>query len=160
MWVVWRTLWTPKVRRFSTRPLHCIADCIKHVKEHLCQRCRMSEMGVVFWTGRQLSVVFRNAKISLHLKSTFYKRRGGLIRQSGLLCHYILSSCGILCTALRITLAILIDMGASAVSNLSYVLTFVFPGLSLGMFISLVNCTMLAGQVLLLRHRFQSVQLF
>ena len=49
--------------------------------------------------------------------------------------------------------------GHLAVSSLSYVLTFVFPGLSLGVFTFLVNCTMLVGQVLLLRHRFQSIQL-
>ena len=31
-------------------------------------------MGVVFWAGRQLNVIFKNAKILLYLKNIFYKR--------------------------------------------------------------------------------------
>ena len=155
MWIMWKTLWIPEVGRFFTRSLHCIADCIRHVKEHLYQRRRMSKMGVVFWAGRQLNVIFKNAKILLCLKNIFYKRRGRLMRQPSLLRRYILFFCGVLCAALGIALITLAGMGTSAVSSLSYVLTFVFPGLSLGVFTFLVNCTMLVGQVLLLRHRFQ-----
>ena len=81
------------------------------------------------------------------------------MRQPSLLRRYILFFCGVLCAALGIALITLAGMGTSAVSSLSYVLTFVFPGLSLGVFTFLVNCTMLVGQVLLLRHRFQSIQL-
>ena len=143
MWIMWKTLWIPEVGRFFTRSLHCIADCIRHVKEHLYQRRRMSKMGVVFWAGRQLNVIFKNAKILLYLKNIFYKRRGRLMRQPSLLCRYILFFCGVLCAALGIALITLAGMGTSAVSSLSYVLTFVFPGLSLGVFTFLVNCTML-----------------
>ena len=81
------------------------------------------------------------------------------MRHPSLLRRYILFFCGVLCAALGIALITLAGMGTSAVSSLSYVLTFVFPGLSLGVFTFLVNCTMLVGQVLLLRHRFQSIQL-
>ena len=81
------------------------------------------------------------------------------MRQPSLLRRYILFFCGVLCAALGIALITLAGMGTSAVSSLSYVLTFVFPGLSLGVFTFLVNCTMLVGQVLLLRHSFQSIQL-
>ena len=73
------------------------------------------------------------------------------MRQPSLLRRYILFFCGVLCAALGIALITLAGMGTSAVSSLSYVLTFVFPGLSLGVFTFLVNCTMLVGQVLLLR---------
>lgn len=78
MWIMWKTLWIPEVGRFFTRSLHCIADCIRHVKEHLYQRRRMSKMGVVFWAGRQLNVILKNAKILLYLKNIFYKRGVGL----------------------------------------------------------------------------------
>ena len=69
------------------------------------------------------------------------------MRQPSLLRRYILFSCGVLCAALGIALITLAGMGTSAVSSLSYVLTFVFPGLSLGVFTFLVNCLMLVGQV-------------
>lgn len=54
------------------------------------------------------------------------------MRQPSLLRRYILFFCGVLCAALGIALITLAGMGTSAVSSLSYVLTFVFPGLSLG----------------------------
>ena len=72
------------------------------------------------------------------------------MRQPSLLRRYILFFCGVLCAALGIALITLAGMGTSAVSSLSYVLTFVFPGLSLGVFTFLVNCTMLVGRSLLL----------
>lgn len=51
------------------------------------------------------------------------------MRQPSLLRRYILFFCGVLCAALGIALITLAGMGTSAVSSLSYVLTFVFPGL-------------------------------
>lgn len=79
--------------------------------------------------------------------------------QPNLLRRYLLFLAGILFSALGISLITLAGMGTSAVSSLAYVLTFVFSGISLGTFTFLVNCSMLVGQILLLRRKFQPIQL-
>lgn len=76
-----------------------------------------------------------------------------------LLRRYLLFLAGVLFSALGISLITLAGMGTSAVSSLAYVLTFVFPGISLGTFTFLVNCSMLIGQMLLLRRQFQPIQM-
>lgn len=76
-----------------------------------------------------------------------------------LLGRYLTFFAGVVCSALGIALITLAGMGTSAVSSLAYVLTFVFPGISLGCFSFLVNCVMLGGQALLLRRRFPLIQL-
>lgn len=73
--------------------------------------------------------------------------------------RYGMFFCGVAVTALGIALITLAGMGTSAVSSLAYVLHFVFPRFSLGTFSFLVNLTMLAGQILLLRGRLPRVQL-
>lgn len=73
--------------------------------------------------------------------------------------RYLMFLTGVVSSALGIALITLAGMGTSAVSSLAYVLTFVVPGISLGCFTFLVNCAMLAGQVLLLRRQFQPLQL-
>ena len=77
----------------------------------------------------------------------------------GLLGRYLMFFVGVVCSALGIALITLAGMGTSAVSSLAYVLTFVFPGISLGCFSFVVNCVMLEGQILLLRRKFPLVQL-
>lgn len=77
----------------------------------------------------------------------------------GLLRRYLIFFAGVLCSALGISLITLAGMGTSAVSSLAYVLTYVFPGISLGTFTFLVNCAMLVGQILVLRRKFQPIQL-
>ena len=77
----------------------------------------------------------------------------------GLLGRYLMFFVGVVCSALGIALITLAGMGTSAVSSLAYVLTFVFPGISLGCFSFVVNCVMLGGQILLLRRKFPLVQL-
>ena len=64
--------------------------------------------------------------------------------------RYLIFFAGVVSSALGIALITLAGMGTSAVSSLAYVLTFVFPGVSLGCFTFLVNCIMLGGQALLL----------
>lgn len=78
---------------------------------------------------------------------------------SGLLRRYLIFLAGVLVSALGISLITLAGMGTSAVSSLAYVLTYVFPGISLGSFTFVVNCAMLGGQILVLRRRFQPIQL-
>ena len=73
--------------------------------------------------------------------------------------RYLMFFAGVVSSALGIALITLAGMGTSAVSSLAYVLTFVFPGVSLGCFTFLVNCAMLGGQALLLRSKFQPIQL-
>ncbi len=80
------------------------------------------------------------------------------MRQPSLLRRYILFFCGVLCAALGIALITLAGMGTSAVSSLLCPHVCLSRALA-GVFTFLVNCTMLVGQVLLLRHRFQSIQL-
>lgn len=77
----------------------------------------------------------------------------------GLLGRYLTFLIGVVCSALGIALITLAGMGTSAVSSLAYVLTFVFPGVSLGCFSFVVNCVMLGGQILLLRRKFPLIQL-
>lgn len=76
-----------------------------------------------------------------------------------LLWRYLMFFAGVVCSALGIALITLAGMGTSAVSSLAYVLTFVFPGVSLGCFTFIVNCAMLGGQILLLRRNFKLLQL-
>ena len=76
-----------------------------------------------------------------------------------LLRRYVLFLAGVIFSALGIALITLAGMGTSAVSSLAYVLTFVFPGVTLGTFTFVVNCVMLGGQILLLRRKFQPIQL-
>ena len=57
--------------------------------------------------------------------------------QSGLLRRYLIFLAGVLCSALGISLITLAGMGTSAVSSLAYVLTYVFPGISLEKLIGL-----------------------
>lgn len=76
-----------------------------------------------------------------------------------LLRRYLIFFAGVLASALGIALITLADMGTSAVSSLAYVLTFVCPGVSLGTFTFVVNCAMLGGQILILRRKFQPVQM-
>lgn len=78
---------------------------------------------------------------------------------SGLLRRYLIFLAGVLVSALGISLITLAGMGTSAVSSLAYVLTYVFPGISLGSFTFVVNCAMLGGQILVLRRKFQPIQL-
>ena len=78
---------------------------------------------------------------------------------TGLLRRYLIFFAGVLCSALGISLITLAGMGTSAVSSLAYVLTYVFPGVSLGTFTFVVNCVMLGGQILVLRKKFQPIQL-
>ncbi len=80
------------------------------------------------------------------------------MRQPSLLRRYILFFCGVLCAALGIALITLAGMGTSAVSSLLCPHVCLSRALA-GVFTFLVNCTMLVGQVLLFRHRFQSIQL-
>lgn len=81
------------------------------------------------------------------------------LHEPGLPRRYVLFFCGVVFSSLGISLITLAGMGTSAVSSLAYVLTFVFPGVSLGVFTFLVNCSMLAGQALLLGRDFSPVQL-
>ena len=52
--------------------------------------------------------------------------------------RYLMFFAGVVSSALGIALITLAGMGTSAVSSLAYVLTFVFPGVSLGCFTFLV----------------------
>lgn len=76
-----------------------------------------------------------------------------------LLRRYCVFGGGILFTALGVALITQAGLGTSAVSSLSYVLTFVFPGLSMGVFTFLVNFAMFLAQVLILRRDFKPLQL-
>ena len=60
--------------------------------------------------------------------------------------RYLMFFAGVVSSALGIALITLAGMGTSAVSGLAYVLTFVFPGVSLGCFTFLVNCAMLGDR--------------
>ena len=51
------------------------------------------------------------------------------------------------------------DLGVSPISSVANVVAMRFPALSFGTWLFLWNCTMLAGQILLLRRNFRAIQL-
>lgn len=77
------------------------------------------------------------AKLFLVLKNDFLEANH--MSHTGLLRRYLIFFAGVLCSALGISLITLAGMGTSAVSSLAYVLTYVFPGVSLGTFTFVVN---------------------
>ena len=81
------------------------------------------------------------------------------MHQPSLTRRYVLFFIGVILSALGVALITLAGLGTTAVSSLAYVLTFVFPGVSLGSFTFLVNCVMLGGQMILLGRGFEPIQL-
>lgn len=51
------------------------------------------------------------------------------------------------------------DLGVSPISSVANVVAMRFPALSFGTWLFLWNCTMLAGQIILLRRNFRAIQL-
>lgn len=73
--------------------------------------------------------------------------------------RYAVFLSGVILAALGIAWITNAGLGTSAISSLAYVLTFVFPDITLGTFTLLVNIIALLGQFLLLRRDFKLVQL-
>ena len=61
--------------------------------------------------------------------------------------------------ALSVALVLRAEIGASPVSGMTYVLNLAFPAISIGTFTVLFNIVLILGQILLLRRRFQLIQL-
>ena len=95
----------------------------------------------------------------LVLKNIFYIMEESAMPKPGLPRRYLIFLGGVIFTALGVALITLAGMGTSAVSSLSYVLTFVFPGISFGTFTFIVNASMVVGQILVLRREFKPLQL-
>ena len=71
----------------------------------------------------------------------------------------ILFVIGVFCVGLGVALITKSGLGTSAVTSLSYVLSFVFPP-SLGTFVFCINVCMVIAQALILRKRFRPAYLF
>ena len=95
----------------------------------------------------------------LVLKNIFYIMEESAMPKPGLPRRYLIFLGGVIFTALGVALITLAGMGTSAVSSLSYVLTFVFPGVSFGTFTFIVNASLVVGQILVLRREFKPLQL-
>lgn len=51
------------------------------------------------------------------------------------------------------------ELGVSPISSVANVISLKFTFLSFGMWLTITNCVLLAGQILLLRRRFKPIQL-
>lgn len=50
-------------------------------------------------------------------------------------------------------------LGVSPISSVANVMTFKIPALSIGTWLIIWNCTLIAGQIIILRRKFQLIQL-
>ncbi|MDY3296844.1 YczE/YyaS/YitT family protein [Selenomonas sp.] len=73
--------------------------------------------------------------------------------------RYLIFTIGILVQSAGIALVVKSLLGTSPISSLPYVLSLAYP-FTLGQTTFVVNMAFLVGQIALLRHRFNSVQLF
>ena len=73
--------------------------------------------------------------------------------------RYLIFTIGILVQSAGITLVVKSLLGTSPISSLPYVLSLAYP-YTLGQTTFVVNMAFLAGQIVLLRRRFDSIQLF
>ena len=66
---------------------------------------------------------------------------------------------GIFFSALGVAVTKLADLGVSPISSVANVMSMKIPALTLGNWLILWNCVLILGQILILRRRFQPVQL-
>lgn len=66
---------------------------------------------------------------------------------------------GLFFSALGVAVTKLADLGVSPISSVANVMSMKIPVLSLGNWLILWNCVLILGQILILRRRFQPVQL-
>lgn len=73
--------------------------------------------------------------------------------------RYILFIIGLFFSALGVAITKKGELGVSPISSVANVMSFQFPQLSLGNWLILWNCVLILGQILLLRKKFQWIQL-
>ena len=73
--------------------------------------------------------------------------------------RYCLCVVGLFFSALGVAVTKLADLGVSPISSVANVMSMKIPALSLGNWLILWNCVLILGQILILRRRFQPVQL-
>ena len=73
--------------------------------------------------------------------------------------RYCLCVVGLFFSALGVAVTKLADLGVSPISSVANVMSMKIPVLSLGNWLILWNCVLILGQILILRRRFQPVQL-
>ena len=66
---------------------------------------------------------------------------------------------GLFFSALGVAVTKLADLGVSPISSVANVMSMKIPALTLGNWLILWNCVLILGQILILRRRFQPVQL-
>ena len=66
---------------------------------------------------------------------------------------------GLFFSALGVAVTKLADLGVSPISSVANVMSMKIPALTLGNWLILWNCVLILGQILILRRRFQTVQL-
>lgn len=90
-----------------------------------------------------------------------HKRIGGEseMSKSEIAKRYILFIISLFFSALGVACSKHGELGISPISSVSNVLSVRFPALSLGTWLMIWNCVMIAGQIILLRKNFQLIQL-
>ena len=73
--------------------------------------------------------------------------------------RYLLCVAGLFFSALGVAVTKLADLGVSPISSVANVMSMKISALSLGNWLILWNCVLILGQILILRRRFQPVQL-
>ena len=73
--------------------------------------------------------------------------------------RYFLFIAGLFLTALGVAFAKSAELGVSPISSVANVMNLRFPDISMGSWLIIWNCVMIAGQILILRRDFQLIQL-
>lgn len=73
--------------------------------------------------------------------------------------RYILCIIGLFFSALGVAITKHGELGVSPISSVANVLSLQFPVLTLGNWLIIWNCMLIIGQIVILRHRFQWIQL-
>lgn len=81
------------------------------------------------------------------------------MNKSELAKRYILLTIGLFFSALGVAFTKHAELGVSPISSVSNVMSCKFPALSLGTWLILWNCLLIAGQIVLLRRKFNPIQL-
>ena len=76
-----------------------------------------------------------------------------------LLKRYLLFIISLFFSALGVAITKHGELGVSPISSVANILSYKFPVFSLGMWLVIWNCILILGQILLLRRRFQPIQL-
>lgn len=81
------------------------------------------------------------------------------MKKKELFLRYIVLIIGLLFSAFGVALAKQAELGVTPISSVANIMSYKFTALSLGSWLIIWNCTLIAGQIILLRKNFRLIQL-